>query len=201
MSIIKGNIIVTAASKVFLLAFVLSGCAVSAWSQENQIGSQQTQAIQTGGDPIRQLNLSPEQVGKIRAIREENKDERFLVNQRLRQAQRAMDDAINADNPSEALVEQRARELAQAQAAATRMRALTEVRIRRILTAEQLTKLRMLRQQALDLREQRRDQDNQIQLRPRDRLQRRQDGTRRNGIFRANPPPRPRGAVPAGQRP
>lgn len=196
---IKVNKRTAAAGRGFLLALVLSVCAVSAWGQENQVGPQQTQAIQAGGDPIRQLNLTPEQVGKIRAIREQNKDERFLVNQRLRQAQRAMDDAVNADNPSEALVEQRARELAEAQTAATRMRALTEVRIRRILTPEQLARLRTLRQQALNLREQRLNPDNQGQLGPREGLQRRQDGNQRN-ILRPNIRPRIQG-TPRLQRP
>ena len=165
------------------------------------MGAQQAQATQAGGDPIRQLNLTPEQVAKVRAIREQNKDERFMVNQRLRRAQRSMEDAINAENPSETLVDQRARELAEAQTDVTRMRALTEVRIRRILTPEQLAKLRTLRQQALNFQQQRREQDNQGQFRPRRGLQRRQDGAQRNGIFRPNIRPRPHGTVPPGQRP
>ncbi|MCA1658022.1 MAG: Spy/CpxP family protein refolding chaperone [Verrucomicrobiaceae bacterium] len=170
------------------MGFALLSCAASAWSQEIRVGQQQIQATQAGGDPIRQLNLTAEQVGQIRVIREQNKDERFRVNQRLRQAQRAMDEAINADNPSETLIEQRARELAEAQTAAIRMRALTEVRIRRFLTPEQLAKLRMLRQQALNLREQRLNPENQDQLRPRQRLQRRQNGNQRDGILRPNRP-------------
>ncbi|MEO8434114.1 MAG: Spy/CpxP family protein refolding chaperone [Pyrinomonadaceae bacterium] len=200
---IQGNKRAAAALRVFLLTCALSGCAISAWGQQDQVGPQQTQTSQTGlpGDPIRQLNLTAEQVEKIRAIREQNKDERFMVNQRLRQAQRAMDEAVDADNSSEALIEQRARVLAEAQAAATRMRAITEVRIRRILTPEQLAKLRMLRQQALNLREQRGNQVNQDQLRPGERLQRRQDRNQRNGISRPNLPPRVQGAVPPGRRP
>ncbi len=198
---INGNTRAAVASGVLLLTFAVLSCPLSAWGQQNQVEPQQTQATQTGGDPIRQLNLTPEQVGKIRAIREQNKDERFMVNQRLRQAQRAMDEAVDADNSSEALIEQRARVLAEAQAAATRMRAITEVRIRRILTPEQLAKLRMLRQQALNLREQRGNQVNQDQLRPGERLQRRQDRNQRNGISRPNLPPRVQGAVPPGRRP
>ena len=198
---IKGTKPGAAASKVFLLTFVLSSCAVSAWAQQNQVGPQQTQTTQGGGDPIRQLNLTAEQVEKVRAIREQNKDERFLINQRVRQAQRALDDVIDADNPSEALIEQRARELGEAQAAATRMRAITEARIRRVMTPEQLLKLRMLRRMALNLREQRRNQNSQDQLRPRERLQRRQDGNQRNGILRPNLRRPVQGTDPPGQRP
>ena len=158
-----------------VLAGLLSGIALLssatlAAGQQNPGDSPQNQSSQMGpqGDPIRQLNLTAEQVEKIRAIREQNKDERFALNQRLRRAQLALDDAIQADNSSEALIEQRAHELADAQAAATRMRAITEIRIRRVLTPERLTKLRALRQQAQNLREERLERGNNDQMRSRD---------------------------------
>jgi len=59
---------------------------------------------------------------------------------------------LDSDNPDEAAVEERMREVAAAQAAAMRMRILTEVRIRRVLTPEQRNLLRALRQQANQLR-------------------------------------------------
>ena len=152
------------------------------------------------GDPIRQLNLSPEQIDKIRSIREQGKDDRFAANQRLRQAQMALDEAIETENASEALIEQRSRELAEAQASFTRLRALTELRIRRVLTQEQLAKLRTLKQQAVREREER---QNQLQepMRPRDRMQRRRDALQPGPHGRpdfapnkpsGNPPPNPR---------
>jgi Spy/CpxP family protein refolding chaperone len=67
---------------------------------------------------------------------------------RLNAARRALDEAIYADEVSEALVEERARELSQAQAALVRLRAQTELRVRRVLTAEQLQAFRDLRQGA-----------------------------------------------------
>src|SRR5882762_3428405 len=103
-------------------------------------------------DPIAQLNLTPEQREKIRALREQTKNERAELNQRLKQSNIALKQALESDNPDEALVEQRLRDAAAAQAAATRMRVLTEVRIRRVLTHEQLGTLRLLRQQAGALR-------------------------------------------------
>jgi len=69
----------------------------------------------------------------------------IVVNERLRLAQRALEDALDADYPSEALVEQRAKEVGEAQVAAVRMRALREVRIRRILNPEQQARLREVR--------------------------------------------------------
>jgi Spy/CpxP family protein refolding chaperone len=102
-------------------------------------------------DPVEQLRLMPEQRLRIRAIREETKQERAAINQRLREANIALDHALDADNPDEALLEQRLRDVAAAQAATMRMRILTEVRIRRVLTQEQLATWRTLRLQAKGL--------------------------------------------------
>jgi hypothetical protein len=54
------------------------------------------------------------------------------------------------------LVEQRLRELASAQSAAMRLRILTEIRIRRVLTSEQRKLLRSLQQEAQQSRRERR---------------------------------------------
>jgi len=99
-------------------------------------------------DLLHVLDLSPDQIEQIKTIRERHKDEWRAARQRLGQAQRALDEAIYADTADEALIEERAREMAAAQAAVTRMRALTELSIRRVLTPEQLNTLRDLRQRA-----------------------------------------------------
>jgi Spy/CpxP family protein refolding chaperone len=108
-----------------------------------------------GGDPIQQLNLTPEQREQIRSIRENNRADRAAINEQLREANRALEEALNSDNPDEALVEQRLRSVAEAQAASTRMRVLTEIRIRRVLTLEQRNILRSLQQQARESRRER----------------------------------------------
>lgn len=102
-------------------------------------------AVNPGGDLGRILGLTPDQLTKIRMIRQQNREAQRLVNERLRSAQQALDEAIYSDDASEAVVEERARELAAAQAAAVRQRALTELGIRRVLTPEQLNTLRDLR--------------------------------------------------------
>ncbi|HEX8097133.1 MAG TPA: hypothetical protein VF507_03820, partial [Pyrinomonadaceae bacterium] len=96
-----------------------------------------------------------------KAIREQTKEDRQAVNQRLRKAERDLDEAIYADDASEAAIEQRARELGEAHAASARLRARTELNIRRVLTPEQLNTLRTLRAEAARrLRERRlRNQD------------------------------------------
>jgi len=101
----------------------------------------------------------PEQRQKIRSIRESQREERALINQRLREANIALEQALDSDNPDDALIEQRLRDAAAAQAASMRMRIFTEVRIRRVLTQEQLATLRQLRLQARELnREQNQNQ-------------------------------------------
>src|ERR1041385_3025757 len=126
---------------------LFSAPTVSAQTAEQQmpIAQQQQQAPL---DPILQLNLTPEQRQKIREIREQTKAERAAVNDRLRETNQALETALDADNPNDGVIEQRVREAADAQAAAMRMRILTEVKIRRVLTLEQLATLRELRQQA-----------------------------------------------------
>lgn len=113
-------------------------------------GQEQTdsQSRPTVEDPIRQLNLSPEQRQRIRTIREHLRDERAAVNQRVRETNKALEEALDADNPDEAQLETLMRDVAAAQAAVMRMRILSEVRIRRVLTAEQLVTWRRLRQEA-----------------------------------------------------
>lgn len=108
-----------------------------------------------GKDLISPLNLTPEQREKIRAIREQTKDERAAIGQRLRETNRALQDALEVDHPDEALIEQRLHDLASAQAAQMRMRVMTEVRIRRVLTPEQQARLRNMRIRAGELNNER----------------------------------------------
>lgn len=138
--------------KIPMVLVLLALLAVALPVAGQAIPQQQSPATQEpqqgGGDPIRQLNLTPEQREQIRSIREANKVERAAINQRVREANQALEEALDSDSPDEAAVEQRMRDLGAAQAAAMRMRILTEVRIRRVLTPEQLGVLRTLRKQA-----------------------------------------------------
>jgi Spy/CpxP family protein refolding chaperone len=131
------------------------------------------------GDPIRQLNLTPEQREQIRAIRENNQKERAATVQKLREANRALEQALNAESPDEAAVQQRLKDVAEAQASQMQMRVLTEVRIRRVLTAEQRLLLHSLQEQARENRRQR------MLTNPEERMQRR-DERQRRGLERRN---------------
>jgi Spy/CpxP family protein refolding chaperone len=126
-----------------VLGFILAGSGV-VFSQEPQTGQQ-------APDLIEQLRLTPEQREKIRSIREQTKNERMAVNQRLRESNLALEQALDSDNLDESLVEQRIREVNSAQGAQLRMRIQNEVQIRRVLTPDQIATWRLLRQRTRDV--------------------------------------------------
>ena len=109
------------------------------------------QEPEPGTDPIEQLRLTPDQRQAIRRIMAENRDERQSTNRRLREANVALDQALDAEPTDENLVEQRINEVATAQAAQLRMRIHTEMRIRRVLRPEQVATLKRLRLQVRDV--------------------------------------------------
>ena len=102
-------------------------------------------------DPIEQLRLSPDQRQSIRRILADGRDERQMTNRRLREANVALDQALDTQPVDENLVEQKINELSAAQAAQLRMRIHTEMKIRRILRPEQLATLQRLRLQLRDV--------------------------------------------------
>jgi Spy/CpxP family protein refolding chaperone len=106
---------------------------------------------------LRPLNITPDQEQRIQAIYAEMADERQAATRRLRLAHRALSEAIQSPKPDEALIEQRSKEVADAQATTIRLRSLTEARILQVLTQDQRVKLRQLRAQAMM---QRRNQQN-----------------------------------------
>jgi Spy/CpxP family protein refolding chaperone len=115
-------------------------------SARAQDQDQQPSEVQTPTeDPIGSLRLTPEQRERIRAINQQNRAERIRVNQQLRTAQAALEDALDTDSPSESLIEQRMRDVNTAQAAHIRMRVSNELRIRSVLTPDQLKVWREIR--------------------------------------------------------
>ena len=146
--------------------------------QQGQSDPAQMRANQVNQAPnqapdLAQLNLTPEQIQKWRAINAELKDGQQAANLRLRQARRALAEAIESPNSNEELIKQRAKEVSEAQAATTQLQALRQARILQMLTPEQRVKLREIRQQ-----NQARCLNNQ-QL-PRNGMGRRQDSLPRN---------------------
>lgn len=179
-----------------LLAVILLACvfapanAQTPATQQGQIDPAQMRPNPAGQAPdLAQLNLTPDQIQKIRGINAELKDQRFAANQRLRLAQRALAEAIESPSPDEKLIEQRSHEVADAQAATIRLRSLTEARVLQVLTPEQRVRLREMRQRNLALRR----EGNQQGQRP--GLNRRQGGLPRNANTAAPLGPRQRKVI------
>ena len=159
------------------LALLTSALAVHtrAQTQDQQNTNAQTQTTQAD-QMLGPLNLSPDQIQKIRGINAELRDERQAANFRLRTAQRALAEAIQSPTPDEALIAQRSKEVADAQANTIRLRSLTEARVLQVLTPEQRVKLREIRQRNQAMRRQQNQQTPGLFGRRQDRLQRNQNG-------------------------
>src|SRR2546427_12881888 len=122
-----------AALLLVMATFEPAPAKVQDLQQQNQNQTQLTQADQMLGP----LNLTPDQIQKIRGINAELRDQRQAANLRLRLSQRALAEAVESPTPNEALIQQRSRAVADAQAATIRLRSLTEARILQVLTPEQ----------------------------------------------------------------
>src|ERR1700704_1115310 len=77
-----------------------------AQARENQVNAAPNQA-----SDLAQLNLTPEQIQKWRAINAELKDRQQVANLRLRLARRALADAIESPTSNEELIKQRSKEV------------------------------------------------------------------------------------------
>jgi Spy/CpxP family protein refolding chaperone len=95
---------------------------------------------------LRILGLSPEQTQQIKKMNQDRKPFLDAAMVRVRNANRALDEAIYADNFDEATFQASLKELQLAQAEAARLRFMNELGIRKILTPEQLARFRELRQ-------------------------------------------------------
>ena len=138
-----------------LLGLVLSlTVTLPTFAQES--GANSTQAARpvegqqqpANQDPLASLQLTGEQRAAIRAIRITSRDEQAALTQKLRRTNRAIEEALDAEEPSGALIEQRVKEFGEAHAALRRLMVNRELRIRRVLTAEQRATLRDLVHQA-----------------------------------------------------
>jgi Spy/CpxP family protein refolding chaperone len=178
-----------------ILALLIILLVVPFWVSGTAAQQSETPESQQPGpvdDPIRELNLSPEQREQIRAFRLQTQEERANINRRLRESTIALEQELDADNPNEGVIEQRIRDVAAMQAAQMRMRILSEVRLRQILTPEQRSLWRELRRAARNRRE--RPFENR-----REGIQNpRRFPNQRNGLRPALPPAN---EVPGRQRP
>jgi Spy/CpxP family protein refolding chaperone len=181
---------------LLLLAGTFAQANAQTAPEQSQMDPAQVRANQANQVPdLAQFNLTPEQIQKWRAINAELKDQQQAATLRLRQARRALAEAIESPTSNEELIKQRAKEVSDAQAATTQLQALRQARILQMLTPEQRLKLREIRQQNMAAR---RPNNQQLQ---RNGLGRRQDGSPRNGNNAAPVGPRQRKLMRQQQKP
>jgi Spy/CpxP family protein refolding chaperone len=102
---------------------------------------------------LQELGLSNEQMEQIRRLNAERKTLMIDAQKRHREAMRSLDQAIYADTINESEIESRLKEVQAAQAEVARLRSMTELEVRKILTPEQLVKFRELRRNFAEKRE------------------------------------------------
>lgn len=123
--------------------------------QEIQPEAKQSKDGRGGRRPnlFRELGLSGEQMQQIRQLNETRKSLFQQAQRRVREATRNLDQAIYADTVNDAEIEARLKELQTAQSEIARLRATSELEVRKILTPEQLGKFRELRRKFAEMRE------------------------------------------------
>lgn len=141
---------------IFVLLFSFAGFAAA--QEEADAPPHQLEQKQRRPNLLRELNLTPEQMQQIRQINAENKEKLGEAQMRVRQAMRNLDQAVYADVLDEEAVKMRMRELQEAQTEVTRLRAATEIAVRKLLSPEQLARFRELRQQFNQIRQNRQNQ-------------------------------------------
>src|SRR5881227_2995615 len=130
--------------------------SVQAQTATQQPQTQDATQTQTTQAPNLQaeLGLTPDQIQKWRALNQELRPQEVAGNLKVREAKRALAEAMEAPSPNEDLIKQRAKELADAQSAMTQLQALRQARVLQMLTPEQRVKLREIRQRNQALRRQ-----------------------------------------------
>ena len=91
------------------------------------------------------LGVTPEQRQQIRTLRREAREDYTTAQQRLREASKALDAAIYSDVLDEPLIEQLILQRNEAEAALSRLKTMSELNLRKILTPEQVAKFREIR--------------------------------------------------------
>lgn len=127
----------------------------------------------------RELQLSDQQMVMIRRINLETRPKMAEAQTRLKLLRQELDAAIYADDLNEDQLRERVRSVIEAEAEVTRIRAMSEVAVRKVLTPEQLVRFRELRQRFARQTEERRQN-----------LERRENMRRRMQNRDQPPPPR-----------
>ena len=93
---------------------------------------------------MREIGITQDQQVRIREILRSHEDERIASNRRLREARRALDQAVMNSQFDEGLIQRRSEDLAAAQVSHTKLQAKIRTDVRRVLTTDQVNKFNQL---------------------------------------------------------
>ena len=99
---------------------------------------------------LAELDLSKDQIQQIRRINADKKPLMRNAQQKVREANRSLDQAIYADNADETEINARLKDVQTAQAEVSKIRSMTEYSVRKVLTPEQLVRFREVRQRFME---------------------------------------------------
>ncbi len=140
-----------------LFLFVATGMAQNGRPpierRQDQPGPIVNQPQDNRANSLRQLGLSRQQTQQIRGINVQRRPLMEQAQRRFREANRALDEAIYADQVNETEFQARLKEFQLAQAVVVKIRFMNEFAVRRVLTPEQLTRFRDLRRRFEQRRE------------------------------------------------
>ncbi|CAN5357934.1 hypothetical protein BH20ACI1_BH20ACI1_14800 [soil metagenome] len=108
---------------------------------------------QTRPNLMQQLGLTQDQVKQVRQINQANKPQMREAQERLREANRNLDQAIYADVANDVEIQARLKEVQSAHAEVIKIKSATELAVRKVLTPDQLAKFRDVRQQFMERKE------------------------------------------------
>jgi Spy/CpxP family protein refolding chaperone len=131
--------------KVVLVIAVAVFSAVGVMAQDGPPPEEATQFAPQRPNLLENLGLSQDQIRQIRIMNRDRKPLMESAQQRLRESNRALDEAIYGDKLDESEIQARLAAFQAAQAEVARIRFQSEVELRKILTPEQLAKFRQLR--------------------------------------------------------
>jgi Spy/CpxP family protein refolding chaperone len=99
---------------------------------------------------LTELDLSQNQIQQIRRINADKKPLMREAQQKVREANRSLDQAIYADEADEAAIQARLKAVQLAQAEVIKIRSTTEFAVRRVLNPSQIVKFREIRQRFME---------------------------------------------------
>ncbi len=100
-----------------------------------------------------QLGLTQDQIKQIRQINQAKKPQMRAAQDRLREANRNLDQAIYADVANDVEIQARLKDVQAAHAEVIKIRSLTELAVRKILSPDQLAKFRDVREKFAEQKE------------------------------------------------